>query len=141
MTVIVTDDGFKQDDWSGGFTAFEDISNAEYRAISVSAEVEIEAIVPYLSARMIRVVFASFSDGRGLSLGRDLRIRGYQGRLRAAGDILSDQYAMARRVGFDEVEITDERAARQPEEHWLFRANWRGLSYQSKLMQTSSNGH
>ena len=67
---------------------------------------------------------------------RALRLRGYTGRLRARGHVIADQYAMARRSGFDEVEVTDEIAARQPEDQWLFRADWRAHDYQSRLRGT-----
>ena len=50
---------------------------------------------------------------------RRLRTMGYGGRLRAAGPLLADQYAMARRAGFDEVEVAPEIALRQPEAQWL----------------------
>ena len=40
---------------------------------------------------------------------------------------------MARRVGFDEVEIDESLAARQPEDQWLARANWRDNWYQARL--------
>ena len=47
---------------------------------------------------------------------------------------IADQYAMARRSGFDEVEVTAELAKRQPEEQWLFRANlWKEHDYQARL--------
>ncbi|MEO0764362.1 MAG: DUF934 domain-containing protein, partial [Pseudomonadota bacterium] len=55
------------------------------------------------------------------------------GRLRAKGHVIADQYAMARRSGFDEVEIADDLARRQPEAHWLARAEWRAHDYQSRL--------
>jgi uncharacterized protein (DUF934 family) len=58
---------------------------------------------------------------------------GYAGRLRALGPVLADQYGMARRVGFDEVEIPDDLAARQPESQWRFRADWQAHDYQSRL--------
>ncbi len=58
---------------------------------------------------------------------------GYTGRLRAHGPVIADQYAMVRRVGFDEVEIPDEIAARQPADQWQFRADWRAHDYQSRL--------
>ena len=83
--------------------------------------------------RMIRVAFPSFADGRGFTIARRLRLMGYTGRLRAAGHVIADQYTMARRSGFDEVEITDEMAARQPEDQWQFRADWRAHDYQSRL--------
>jgi hypothetical protein len=47
--------------------------------------------------------------------------------------VIADQYAMARRVGFDEVEISDELAERQPAEQWIFRADWREHDYRSRV--------
>ncbi|MBT26399.1 MAG: oxidoreductase [Rhodobacteraceae bacterium] len=82
---------------------------------------------------MIRVDFPSFADGRGFTIARRLRLMGYTGRLRAKGHVISDQYAMARRAGFDEVEISDDLAARQPAEEWLFRADWQSHDYQSRV--------
>ena len=40
---------------------------------------------------------------------------------------------MARRSGFDEVEIDDTLANRQPEDQWLARANWQDNNYQARL--------
>jgi uncharacterized protein (DUF934 family) len=79
------------------------------------------------------VDFPSFADGRGFTIARILRLKGYTGRLRAKGHVLADQYAMARRSGFDEVEIDAELAARQPEDQWLARANWQDHDYQARL--------
>ncbi len=58
---------------------------------------------------------------------------GYTGRLRAHGPVIADQYAMFRRIGFDEVEIPDEIAERQPQDQWQFRADWRAHDYQARL--------
>ena len=58
---------------------------------------------------------------------------GYTGRLRAEGHVIADQYAMARRSGFDEVAISDDLAARQPAAQWQTRANWQAHDYQSRL--------
>ena len=58
---------------------------------------------------------------------------GYRGTLRANGPVIADQYAMTRRVGFDEVEIPDALAARQPEAQWQFRADWQAHDYQARL--------
>ena len=77
--------------------------------------------------------FPSAADGRGYSIARQLRLMGYTGRLRARGHVIADQYAMARRSGFDEVEISDALAARQPEADWLFRADWQAHDYQARL--------
>jgi hypothetical protein len=40
---------------------------------------------------------------------------------------------MARRAGFDEVEIDATLAARQPADQWRARAEWRTHDYQSRL--------
>jgi len=58
---------------------------------------------------------------------------GFTGRLRARGHVLADQYAMARRSGFDEVEIDDALAQRQPEDQWQARADWSAHNYQARL--------
>jgi uncharacterized protein (DUF934 family) len=47
--------------------------------------------------------------------------------------VLADQYAMARRSGFDEVEISDELAARQTQDQWMARADWQNNDYQARL--------
>ncbi len=82
---------------------------------------------------LIRVHVPAFNDGRGFTIGRRLRMLGYTGELRAVGPIITDQYPMARRVGFDAVEIPDEIAARQPEAQWLNRADWKAHDYQARL--------
>jgi len=58
---------------------------------------------------------------------------GYTGTLRAFGPVIADQYAMLRRTGFDQVEIPDALALRQPAEQWAFRADWQRHDYQSRL--------
>ena len=74
-------------------------------------------LAPWLDRiALIRVAFPATGDGRGFSIARQLRAMGYAGRLRAAGPLIADQFRMARRVGFDEVELPDAVAARQPED-------------------------
>ena len=132
MTVIVTDAGFQTDDWTAGFPAHGDVAN-DTVALDLSSDTDPDAVALSPSLQMIRVDFPSFADGRGFTIARQLRLRGYQGRLRAKGHVLSDQYAMARRSGFDEVEISDDLAARQPEGDWRARANWQQHHYQARL--------
>jgi uncharacterized protein (DUF934 family) len=92
------------------------------------------ALVPDLAnLALIRVTTPAFNDGRAFTIARRLRVMGFKGRLRAVGPVIADQYAMARRVGFDEVEIPDDLAARQPEAQWKFRANWQDHDYLSRL--------
>ena len=131
MTVLVTDTGFRPDDWTEGYVKLGAANDAD--ALDVPSDTDPDAIPLCAGLRMIRVDFPTSADGRGFSIARTLRLRGYRGRLRARGHVLADQYAMARRAGFDEVEIDEALAARQPEEQWLFRANWRAHDYQSRL--------
>ena len=131
--VIVRDTGFAGEDWRGGFAPLAD-------GVAMGAGVDIGPgdDVAVMSGRladiaMIRVAFPKFADGRGFTLAQRLRAMGYGGRLRAAGHVLADQYAMARRSGFDEVEIDAALAARQPQAQWLARADWRAGDYQARL--------
>lgn len=131
---LVRDTGFHPEDWADGFAAVADGIAANTRAIDLDPSSDVEALWPHLDhLAMIRIAFPSFADGRGFTLARRLRAAGYRGRLRAHGHVLADQYAMARRAGFDEVEIDADLAARQPEPHWLARANWQAHDYQARL--------
>ncbi len=136
--ILVRDTGFRDDDWRGEFVQWngeEDHSALpDLAALDVENTVSAEDIVPLFERiALIRIAFPSHMDGRGFSLARHLRLLGYRGRLRAAGHILADQYTMARRSGFDEVEIDPGFAERQSEEQWLFRADWRTHDYQERL--------
>ncbi|MCJ8140147.1 DUF934 domain-containing protein [Falsirhodobacter halotolerans] len=129
MSVIVTDRGFAPDDFTGPVTPL-----AEWTGGAVDlANTDDPTGLDLGSIPMIRVAFPSSTDGRGFTLAARLRRMGYAGRLRAAGHVIADQYAMARRAGFDEVEISDDLAARQPEDQWQFRADWHAHDYQSRL--------
>ncbi len=133
MTVIVTDAGFGPETWNKGFSTPGEAAN-DVIALDLAADTDLALLSNQLSGvDMIRVDFPSFADGRGFTIARQLRLRGYTGRLRAKGHVLADQYAMARRSGFDEVEIDDALAERQPEAQWLDRANWRAHDYQARL--------
>ncbi|MBJ6373520.1 DUF934 domain-containing protein [Sedimentitalea arenosa] len=132
MTVIVTDTGFGKDDWTRGYSTLGETAN-DVLSLDLAPDTDPAEVPLAPSLAMIRVRFPGFADGRGFTIARQLRLRGYTGRLRAAGHVLADQYAMARRSGFDEVEIEDDLAARQPEEQWLDRANWRDHDYQARL--------
>jgi uncharacterized protein (DUF934 family) len=131
MSVIVTDTGFTPvaDTTNpgladlGGGTAL-DMAHTDDPAL-------LEPVIGQLT--LIRVTFPAFNDGRAFTIGRRLRMLGYTGELRAYGPVIADQYAMARRVGFDAVEIPDALAERQPEDQWKFRANWKAHDYQSRL--------
>ncbi|MDF1728271.1 MAG: DUF934 domain-containing protein [Sulfitobacter sp.] len=131
MTQLITDAGFVQDDWTSGYC--DPGAANDCRALHLTSDTDPRDVPLSDGLEMIRVDFPSFADGRGFTIARALRLRGYQGRLRAHGHVIADQYAMARRAGFDEVEVTDEIAVRQPQEQWQFRADWQAHDYQSRL--------
>ncbi len=131
MTQLINDTGFVADDWTHGFCAAGAANDC--RALDLPLDAQPEEVQLQPSIEMIRIDFPSSADGRGFTIARALRLRGYTGRLRAKGHVIADQYAMARRAGFDEVEVNDEIAVRQPADQWQFRANWQEHNYQSRL--------
>lgn len=132
MSVLVTDTGFQP------AVAVDAVSLADIALhkgqLDLAQTDDPAAAAPYLAAlTLIRVAFPSFSDGRAFTIARQLRMMGYAGEIRALGPVIADQYAMARRVGFDAVEIPDDLAVRQPEDQWRFRADWQAHHYQARL--------
>lgn len=106
--------------------------------VDLPNHVPLAAIDPWLDRiDLIAIAFPAHGDGRGFSLARALRERGYRGRLRASGQLIPDQFAFALQCGFDEVEIGDERAARQPLFQWLEALVEIGESYQKGGPQPS----
>ena len=131
MTQLINDTGFVSDDWPHAFCA-QGAAN-DCRALDLPSDADPASVDLNEGLEMIRIDFPSSADGRGFTIARALRLRGYTGRLRAHGAVIADQYAMARRAGFDEVEVTDDIAARQPAAQWLDRAQWQAHDYQSRL--------
>ena len=64
------------------------------------------------SLPLVAVNFPKFSDGRGFSTAALLRERyGFNGELRAIGDVLRDQLFFLRRCGFDAFALRDDQDA------------------------------
>lgn len=82
----------------------------------------IDDLVPDLGRfTVIALAFPKFSDGRSFSKARLLRMdHGFEGEIRAVGDVLWDQLQLMARCGFDAFEISDEptlqalRAGKKP---------------------------
>jgi uncharacterized protein (DUF934 family) len=89
----------------------------------------IGGLLPELA--VIVLPFPAFNDGRAYSLARKLREMGYQGELRACGNILPDQLQFMLQVGFDAFEIGD----RFPLETWQKAARQMSLAYQRGLFR------
>src|SRR3954468_13142986 len=68
---------------------------------------DVDALVPYLDRiALIALVVPSFRDGRAYTQARLLRERhGYEGELRAPGQVLRDQFLFMLRAGFDAFEV------------------------------------
>lgn len=145
---IVVASGFKTDEYGRELDAdprilpFEEGLAALHSgtvgvALDLPNDEKTAQLVPHLAAlALIAVDFPAFSDGRGFSLAKRLRDAGYGGRLRAVGGVIPDQFAYALACGFDEVEIDEARAERQPEPQWLAdvgRPGW----YQRDLSDTA----
>lgn len=80
--------------------SFLDQSNAA--AVRVEPGDDARKLLPHLARiKLVEVNFPSFMDGRGYSAARILREAGYEGELRAVGDVLIDQLHLMRRCGFD----------------------------------------
>lgn len=142
MSILVTDTGFGDDDWLAPFLRVEElaanIAMGRKPAVSIDGSDDLSPLLPLLgSIAMVRVEFPAFGDGRGLTLAARLRRAGFTGRLRAAGPLLPDQYAMIRRVGFDEVEIPSDHAARHRETFWIARADWQTHDHRAPMRQNA----
>ena len=80
--------------------AFGDQTNAA--AVRLEPGDDARDLLPHLARlQLIEVNFPVFGDGRGYSAARILREAGYQGEIRAVGEVLVDQIAFMRRCGFD----------------------------------------
>ena len=68
---------------------------------------DLDDLVPYLDRlAAVALVFPTFRDGRAYSQARLLRERhGYDGELRATGQVLRDQFVFMLRAGFDAFEV------------------------------------
>ena len=80
--------------------AFLDQDNA--RSVRIEAGEDVTELIPHLGrVRLVEVDFPKFRDGRGFSTARILREAGYEGELKATGDVLVDLLFFMRRCGFD----------------------------------------
>ena len=80
--------------------SFGDQTNAA--AVRLEPGDDARDLLPHLGRlQLIEVNFPVFGDGRDYSAARILREAGYQGELRAVGEVLVDQIAFMRRCGFD----------------------------------------
>jgi uncharacterized protein (DUF934 family) len=94
-------------------------------------DINLADLAPHLARiGLIAVDFPSFADGRGFSIAQRLRDMGYEGRLRAHGPVIADQFAYLLACGCDEVKVTEDVALRQPVDQWTAQLSKISLGYQ-----------
>ena len=87
--------------------------------VEISNGVKADDLVPHFGKlALIAIAFPGSGDGRGFSIAKQLRRLGFAGILRAVGPLVSDQFPYALACGFDEVELPDASADRQPQAQW-----------------------
>ncbi|WP_296062446.1 DUF934 domain-containing protein [uncultured Amphritea sp.] len=122
------------DPWSLPDT--EEINNRDYQIVSLESLLALEAsgerqqgqygvllhpdddpqlLQPWLdSLPLIALQFPRFSDGRAYSQAYLLRARhGFEGELRAVGDVLRDQLAAMRHCGFSSFAIREDKSSEE----------------------------
>ena len=94
-----------------------------------------EALSMFLpKLQLIALPFPAFNDGRAYSLARQIRDQGYQGELRATGNVLPDQMQFMLQVGFDAFSICE----RFTLETWRKAARQMSLAYQRGLFRRNA---
>ncbi len=89
----------------GAVTVDAFLAQTNASAVRVEPGDDVRELLPHLERlALIEVNFPAFGDGRGYSSAQILREAGYDGELRAVGDVLVDQVAYMRRCGFDAFE-------------------------------------
>jgi hypothetical protein len=95
-------------EWQDSFAQLE--KSQPTHGVILPGDCECENFLPALLQRpLIAIFFEKFNDGRGYSLARILREAGFQGELRAIGDILIDQIFYLHRCGFNSFQLRDDQ--------------------------------
>jgi len=124
---LIDKTGFVADDWpeDGVVLPFDALWTGQDLPIDAPLAVRFdifanpENLAPWFDkVELVILPFGTSADGRGFSLARQLRQLGYTGTIRAEGHVLVDQFRAALRVGIDQVAISDDQAARNPEAQW-----------------------
>jgi uncharacterized protein (DUF934 family) len=108
--------------------------------VEIAPGEELDEIVPHLgSVGLVALAFPAFSDGRSFSKAELLRTRhGYEGPLRATGDVLIDQVAHMLRTGFSELAVSNPTTLKRLQEG---RPGGIALHYQPTAKDASKAGN
>lgn len=105
---VIADDGLTLVPLADYVASSRDLGTAPVLAAGDDLDVLLEVFGGDLSTlETIALDFPSFADGRSYSKAQLLReAYGYQGEVRAVGDVLPDQVELMLRVGFDALETS-----------------------------------
>ncbi|WP_027856191.1 DUF934 domain-containing protein [Marinobacterium jannaschii] len=79
-------------------------------AVQINGDDNIDALLENPNQyELIAIDFPVFRDGRGFSLARLLKRAGFEGQIRATGDVAHDRLTFMERCGFNAFEISEER--------------------------------
>ena len=118
----------------------EALSNQSiYLGAQVPNDTDPHDLLPYFGRLgLISVDFPSFADGRGFSIAAMLRDLGFGGRMRAEGPVIADQFSYLLSCGFQEVNVPEDVAIRQPLEQWMAQLDTVSLAYQRRKTERKS---
>lgn len=141
MTMILTRAGLEPDHWKFGFVT-PDKAEAALRngastlALDLRTDFDVTHLdVPLERIDLIRITLATFVDGRAFSQAALLRLAGFGGRLRAAGDILPDQFPALTAAGFDEIELGPEQLSVGMKSWWIAATTAKTYLFRERLRQ------
>ena len=105
----------------GQFSEITD-GDAVANALRVGDVASHDQITQLLDQPVVRLQVDGFTDGRGFSVSRQLRLLGFAGVIEVIGDLLPDQLPMAVASGIDAILIRAEHAKRCEESHWRLKS-------------------
>jgi uncharacterized protein (DUF934 family) len=106
-------------------------------AVMLSETDSVDDILPFLNdLQMVVLRFKVFSDGRAFSQSKLLRDRhGYQGQIRAVGDVIRDQLSFMQRCGFSQFQLAETEDVDQAIHAFSDISN----TYQPELVQATNH--
>ena len=118
----------------GCFSASTD-GDADTTVLHVGGVASSDQITQLLDQQTVRLKVDGFADGRGFSVARQLRLKGFNGVIEVIGDLLPDQLPMAVASGIDAILIQAEHAERCEESQWRQKfANKKRFGYQRSVV-------
>ena len=141
MSMILTRAGAEPDHWKFGFLTPDDAASALRKgasalALDLGTDFDVSTLnIPFERIDLIRITVQTFVDGRAFSQAALLRMAGFDGRLRAAGHLLPDQFPALMAAGFDEIELGAEQIAQGQEIPRIAARTAKGYPFLERLRQ------